>query len=469
MDPANACEALLEQGIQFLSASKLDEACDAFTEAAAKASSSLLLSAVPETDATRLRIVQGRAYGNLANIFGRRHELDPALMFSHKALAVFRDIGEPERAAVVLFNLAVYSERLGKLEEAIKFMEDVLAATADPARIAQATKWIASRKARAEAASETSTPSAPPAPTAEEAAPAPQQAPCPTQFCPAVSIDAACFGDGSGVLPPLPHASSADANGWGGASGAAGSSGGGIATPMLEYGFENLWCVGCRTSAWYSHHGNAASPPQLPHRYADVLARNERETALLEAVDASLKARAAAAEAYARGLAESAVALSAPLMTTGLGIGRALNGAGRAPAGVGAAVRSALSFFTGGGPPSGGGATATASQFAAAAAADTSFGADEQGGAEPHAGVLSGGFDSLHTALAVMRRSTAKVRKRGSCCRWGRVSGWPSLLKLLFRAHRKRRSKTTSRSSSSASRRRSTRTRSCPPPAAPSC
>ena len=72
MDPANSllpCEALLEQGIQFLSASKLDEACDAFTEAAAKASSSLLLSAVPEADATRLRIVQGRAYGNLANIF----------------------------------------------------------------------------------------------------------------------------------------------------------------------------------------------------------------------------------------------------------------------------------------------------------------------------------------------------------------------------------------------------------------
>lgn len=243
---AEACGALLERGIQALSASLLDEACDAFTEAAATASSALLQPTVPDAAAAALRVVQGRAYGNLANIFGRRNELDGALMFSHKALAVFRDINEPERAAVVLFNLAVYSERLGRMDEAIRFMEEVLASTADPERIAQATKWLTTRRARLAAAAAAAAESPPPpAPVTASTAPAASQQPiCQTLFCPASAIDEACFGDGSGTLPPPPTASALTSGGLaGGAPPAAApiSSSGGIVTPMLEFGFENLW------------------------------------------------------------------------------------------------------------------------------------------------------------------------------------------------------------------------------------
>ena len=370
-----ACAALLEKGIEALTANRLDESCDAFTEAAATASSALLQPSLPSDVAAALRVIQGRSYGNLANIFGRRDELDGALMFSHKALSIFREIAEPERCANVLFNLAVYSERLGRLEEALKYMEEVLQSTADPERIAQATKWINVRRARAAAvAAEPS--SEPEASIAVLSAETMQPAAlplCQTLFCPTSIIDAACFGDGA-AMQPQPSSSVTPAP----------SPGSGIATPMLEFGFENLW-------------------------YADVLARNDREAALLDAVDASLKARANAAEAYARGLAESASALSAPLLTTGLGIGRTLNGAGRAPVGVGAAVRSAFSFLTGSGSnssSSGGGGTA-ASQHAAAASADVTFGGDE---GESHTSVISGGFDSLHNALAMLRRCTHKAR-----------------------------------------------------------
>lgn len=243
---AETCSALLERGIQALSASKLDEACDAFTEAAATASSALLQPAVPDAAAAALRVVQGRSYGNLANIFGRRNELDGALMFSHKALAVFRDIGEPERAAVVLFNLAVYSERLGRMEEAIRFMEEVLASTADPERVAQASKWLTTRRARlAAAAAAAAEPPAPPTSAAAAPAPASSQQFCQTLFCPASAIDAACFGDGSGTLPPPPPPPGPLVGGSSAGSApqvaATPSSGGGIVTPMLEFGFENLW------------------------------------------------------------------------------------------------------------------------------------------------------------------------------------------------------------------------------------
>jgi hypothetical protein len=127
-------------------------------------------------------------------------------------------------------------------------------------------------------------------------------------------------------------------------------------------------------------------------------------------VDASLKARANAAEAYARGLADAAAALSPPLATTGLGIARTLHGSVRSSTGVSAAVRSAFNFLTGGSAGGTSGGTA-AGQHAAAQAADLTFGGDDN---ESHASVVTGGYDSFHIALAVMRRSSHKVRPAAS-------------------------------------------------------
>jgi hypothetical protein len=63
-----------------------------------------------------------------------------------------------------------------------------------------------------------------------------------------------------------------------------------------------------------------------------VLARSEREAALLEGVDTLLRARAAAYEAYARHSADAAGALVSVLAGTGLGVGPTIHGAAKAGA-----------------------------------------------------------------------------------------------------------------------------------------
>jgi hypothetical protein len=190
------------------------------------------------------------------------------------------------------------------------------------------------------------------------------------------------------------------------------------------------------------------------------------------AVEASLKARAAAAESYARGLADSAAALSPPLASTGLGIGRSLNGAARSSGGVGAAVRSAFSFFTG---AAAGAAGSLAGQLAAASAAEVTFGGDDN---ESHSSVVTGGFDSFHNALAVWRRSTHKVGCSSSPrplspstwmahapCSFrlesapALLSSHPRLSLILLHVCRRRRNSWTSRSRSGSSPLPSQRTR----------
>ena len=133
--------ALLEKGLASLAARNLDAALNAFTEAASAAGSAQ--STAPSRDAQRaLKIVQGRAFGNLSNIFFGRSDFQSAIMFTEKALRVFEDVGEREKAAISLFNLAVYELKAGNADVARRHMECVLLKTDDPQRVAQANRWL---------------------------------------------------------------------------------------------------------------------------------------------------------------------------------------------------------------------------------------------------------------------------------------------------------------------------------------
>jgi hypothetical protein len=175
-------DALMERGLSGFAAGKLDAALNAFTEAAALAGSALAAARPKRSSSQRsggsevdrgaafnpfgaaepakllasgpdpppldpaavlaLKIVQGRAFGNISNIFFRQGDLSSAILFSEKALGVFNECGEAERAAVILFNLAVFSLGAGQPAAAQGHMEEVLRTTQDPQRREQAQKWL---------------------------------------------------------------------------------------------------------------------------------------------------------------------------------------------------------------------------------------------------------------------------------------------------------------------------------------
>lgn len=141
-------ESLLERGLARLGVGDLDAALNAFTEAASTAGSVLATS--PSAEATHsLKVIQGRAFGNLSNIFFGRQDYSSAIMFSEKALRVFEDVGERERAAISLFNLAVYELKAGNADTARRHMANVLLKTEDPQRVAQANRWLLANDTKA--------------------------------------------------------------------------------------------------------------------------------------------------------------------------------------------------------------------------------------------------------------------------------------------------------------------------------
>lgn len=377
--PVSAAEASLERGLQQLNTNALDAAELSFIEAAASAPTRSLL--------------QARAFGNLANVFTRRGDHRQALAFCEKALPIFREV-DVERASVCLITMGRAAEKVSSLEDAVKYMSEAASLTSDATRRAEAQRWLTAHADRLAAGARTlaadkqgaTLSAAASARRSMLALDAPAAVPL-TAFTQPAVIDAR-----TGLAPPpskvklAPAPVSAegdeeeeDDDEPGGPVQVMKSSSITTSTPapaaashvtiMLEYGFENMW-------------------------FGDVLARMERGFSVLDGVDAALRTRASASEMYARNMAESGSMCNSILVSTGEGIGPFMHGV-KPPSStstVATAVRSAWSSLMGGSMGDG-------SEHASSPPAH----AEEP---QQHVtSVLTGGYDTLMTAIAATRRS----------------------------------------------------------------
>ena len=153
-------EAFLARGAEALTAkpTRLDDAEAAFTEAAAAAAATAAAAPSPAA-ASAAQIVVARAYANLGTIRARRGAPAEALAFNEKALLIFRQLGDGERACVTLFNSALFADAGGDRDKAAAFMSEVERTSKDASRVAEAKAWLSRNAARGGASQETRAPS----------------------------------------------------------------------------------------------------------------------------------------------------------------------------------------------------------------------------------------------------------------------------------------------------------------------
>ena len=473
-------ENSLSAGIAKLAAGDLQGAEGLLAEAAA------LASGPAANGNLAAAMIAGRALGNLGNLYSKRGMPREALAFSSRALDRFRQCGDPEKTALVLYNMAHYASSLppgdNEAAKAASYMREVTILSRDQQRLEDADRWLKRQASNTDFSSNgsrsNSTAGEAP-PSAEElgryvtggaAAVASGQAaamlPAATQFTSPEVVDEA-----TGLAPPgwaaaasaaaaaaalqlggqqqlealsgeASVGSSGSSNSSGGASplsksysaipglqvrslsdftaaeaasaAAAGAAsiggqasaspslgtqcGGFVAAntsgsstrfvspaPMLEFGFENLW-------------------------WADVTARQEQEATMLDAVEALLKARAAAADAAARGIAEAAAALVSQLQHTGLGVGQTIHsgaqksGHGSGGGGVASAVKSAFSSFFGS-AGSDSSSSGNKQQEDHLDHHEDGASGNQQGGQQSSYTVTTGGFDTTRSALGATRKA----------------------------------------------------------------
>jgi Tetratricopeptide repeat len=441
-------ETLLEKGIAELNLNHLDSAEVFFTEAANQA-----VSIAGDAG----KVLQGRAYGNIGNIYGKRGKEREAISFNERSLAIFRELGDTERCAVVLFNLALFHDKLKSYKQAESCMTECSSLTKDPQRSSDAKKFLdgyAKRKSTSSlganstdaSASSTSagtdasgishstshgsvgasgaskstgsSSTASAASVAALASAAAQVNPAngsispnaanttsiqaatgvlistsrSTEFTPFETIvkvssltsDKSTLAEKDALIS-LKSPASVNARGAGERNPSLAIGGGGGSTPMLEFGFENLW-------------------------YGDLQARNERESLLLDNVIAMLKGRAYASEVYAKSMTDAGNALNSSLSTTGLGVSGTISGAPKqvttkifeaSLAGI-SSMRSAFGSLLGSVPSGAGASSSSASSSSSGSQANDHSFVDLRDESSSNS-VGTGGYDSLHATLSDIR------------------------------------------------------------------
>ena len=443
----DAAAAAFHKAIAEYTAGHLKDAEALFIEAAALASSAA---------GDAMRLIQGRAFGNIGNINAKRGLHREALTFNEKALLCFRDLRDEDRQSLILFNMAGCADALGDDVNAEKWMTEAASISRDPQRAEDARRWLFNR-ARAAAAATAGSPELD-APGLKGAGGKPAPAPISraksgnnvvgAAFTPDSELDAllgfarqspddaqtpqqqsnaALASNNAGRPGAAAAAAAADASRPRNPVPSARSSGAPSSSTSLARQFP-------ASSASSSQQQQQQQPPSMPSatpmlefgydnlRYGDVVSRAERELALLDAVEGTFRIKAAASDAYARNMADAAGALAGQLLGTGLGIAHSIHfGAARAGAGPSAiaAVRSALTFLVGNPVSSGSNTSASASAAASGGGGGSAFpdvwssaGAGEklteEGSSDPSSApfsVSTGGFDTQFAAIASSRRS----------------------------------------------------------------
>lgn len=362
-------DAALVDGISRLSKGDLAGAEALLTEAAALAAASCTAGDAAAT------LVSGRSLGNLGAIYAKRRMPREALEFSAQALDRFRQMNDNERCSLVLFNMANYAYSLPATDKerhrAASYMREVTALTNDTQRLEDAKRWLQS-----EADSSTNTGAGASTPIGGASPGGGLIA----FFTPVDQLDSyVAHADQLGSNESGPASEQAHQQAPGSSSSSApphgqpSSSSAGSGFHAFEHSFANLW-------------------------WGDVVSRVGQEEGLCEAVEALLKAKAGAADACARGVAEAAGTLAPQLSHTGLGIAPLIHGAQRpagGASGVASVVKSAFSFFKG----------SSADASPSPPAPDPNGGSGGGGGGNGGFSVSTGGYDSTRGALAAARKS----------------------------------------------------------------